>query len=251
LCMRYAREVNEGGSNFADLVCARQLEPLTTSMLILLCLGSDCKEYRESYLPVLQGGSDEELIPRTCPVCDQEGMHRHEYKTRQVKVPDKQEPEEIEVLRMRCPHCGSTHTVLPHFVLPYHTYGARTVMKALWLYAQCGCYHLVMRLIESVHNCAVLRQWVQRFREVIPRLTAGLHRFLLQHGSVLSSNWRERPTSAREPPLKGILRAFALTAADATEFLCRRLRSAILPEGDGDLLGWVHLILQRTGHLFV
>jgi len=231
------------------LVDERQLEPHTTSMVIVVHMGSDIKAYLQRYLPLIQGEGGEELIVRTCPSCGREGMHRHEYKSRQVILPDEQEGEQIEVLRMRCPGCGSTHTLLPHFVIPYHTYGARTIMKALRLYAEHGSYRLVRHLIDCVRNRAVVRQWVQRFSEVLPQLTMGLQRFLLQVGSVVPSRWRQRST--KDPPLRGVLQGFIRAVDHAAGFLSEHVRRAHLPEGDGDLLGWTHLVLQRTDHLIV
>ena len=77
------------------------------------------------YLPLLQGGeAGEHLVPRTFRSCSREGMHHHEYKSRQVVVL-KGDRQVIEILHM---YCGSTHTLLPRFVLPYHT----TELRPSW-----------------------------------------------------------------------------------------------------------------------
>ncbi len=221
-------------------------------MIIVEYLGVDIKEYMQIYLPLLQGGEGcEHLVPRICPSCKRKKpMHRHEYKSRQVVVP--QGRYEIEVLRMYCPgsKCGSTHTLLPHFVLPYHTYGAQAIMVALRLYAQSGSYHLVRRLISILGNRTVIRQWVVRFSKVVPELLKGLERFLMQVSGFVPPRWRQH-RSAKDPPLKGILKAFTLAATHAAGFLSKQLQQAVLPDGVDDLLGWTHLLLHKTDHLVV
>ncbi len=230
------------------MVTERQLEPSNTSVIIVAYMGADIKEYLDIYFPRLAEGSAEELVERECPACAAEGMHRHGYRSRQLVEPDGTKCE-LEVLRMYCPGCGAAHTQLPHFVLPYHTYGARTVMKALLLYAVYGSFHVVKRLLEAVKSRALLRQWVQRFSEVLQELTKGCQRLLGGHG-VFPSAWTDTVRrSCRAPPLAGALDAFADVTEQLRDFLTEQLVSPILPDSEEGVLGWVHLILFRTGQL--
>jgi len=149
---------------------------------------------------------------------------------------------------MLCPHCKSTHTLLPHFAVPYHTYSARTIMEALRLYVEYGSYHLVKHMIEAVRSRAVVRQWAQRFSKVIDELIKGLERFLGEFGQDVPSRWKY--CSAKDPPLKEVVKAFIQRAAHAAGFLSEQQPGAVLPEEQGDLLGWTHLLLVKTEHLF-
>ena len=217
-------------------------------MIIVVYMGADIKQYRDRYFPRLVKGSAEELVERECPVCTVEGMHRHGYRSRQLVVPDGT-GYELKVLRLYCPGCGAAHTQLPHFVLPYHTYSARTVLGALRLYAVQGSFHLAERLLAAVKSRALLRQWVQRFTEVLRELIKGCQRFLVEHGVFVPSSSGTVTSSGRDPPLAGILDAFVEIASHLRTFLSEQLVSPILPDSEEGELGWVHLILFRTGQL--
>ena len=160
-------------------------------MAIIEYLGDSIKEYVQIYLPLFHRG-DGQWVPRTCSSCDEEDMHRHEYKVRQVAPQDGSGDENIEVLRMRCRWCESTHTLLPHFAVPYHTYAAQTILEALRLYAKHGSYHLVKRMIETVRSRAVVRQWVQQFSKVMDALIRELERFLGEFGQDVPSRCKRR-----------------------------------------------------------
>ncbi len=54
-------------------------------------------------------------------------------------------------------------------------------------YPEHGSYRLVRHLIDFVRNRAVVRQWVQRFSEVLPQLTMEPQRLLQQVGGVVPS----------------------------------------------------------------
>ena len=232
------------------MVNERQLEPSNTSVIIVVYMGADIKQYRDRYFPRLAEGSAEELVERKCPACTVEGMHRHGYRSRQLVVPDGT-GYELEVLRMYCPDCGATHTQLPHFILPYHTHAARTVMGALRLYAMHGSLHVVKRLMEAVKSRALLRQWVQRFREVLLELIKGCQRFLTGHEIFVSCSTDTVRSSGRAPPLAGALDAFVETASHLRTFLSEHLVSPMLPDSEEGKLGWVQLILFRTGQLIL
>jgi len=240
------REGEKRGSSFVVLG-KRQPEP-SQSMIIVVYLGANIKEYRDRYFPRIAKGSAEELVERECPACTVEGMHRHGYRSRRLVVPEGT-GYKLEVLRMYCPDCGATHTQLPHFVLPYHTYAARTVMGALRLYAMYGSFHVVKRLMEAVKSRALLRQWVQRFTEVLRELIKGCQRFLVELGVFVPSSSGTIISSGRDPPLAGALDAFADATHQLRDFLTERLSSPILPDSEEGELGWVHLILFRTGQL--
>ena len=226
----------------------RALAGAPASMVIVTHMGSGIKEYLGRYLPRLQGEGGEELVPRVCPGCAREGMHRHGYQSRQLVVPGDGR-HEVEVLRMYCPGCDSTHTVLPHFVIPYHTYGARTIMQALSLYVQHGSYRLVRHILVVVKSRAVVRQWVQRFTGVLRELAKGCQRLMADHGVFTSGS--EPSSSGSDPPLARALKAFTGTASRLQGFLIERVCSPILPTDEFEVLGWVHLVLIQTDHLVV
>jgi len=217
-------------------------------MIIVAHIGSGIKEYLQRYLPLLQGEGGEEWVPRVCPNCVREGMHRHGYQSRQL-IDSDDDRYEIEVLRMYCPGCDSTHTVLPHFVIPYHTYGARTIMRALSLYVQHGSYRLVRRILTAVKSRAVVRQWVRRFTGVLRELTGACQRLMADHGVFISAP--EASSSGCDPPLVEVLEAFTRSVSRLQLFLVERVTHPILPGDDLEVLGWVHLVLLETGHLVV
>lgn len=226
----------------------RALAGAPERMIIVAHMGSDLKEYSQRYLPRLQGEGGEELVPRVCPGCSGEGMHRHGYQSRQLVVPDDGRYE-IEVLRMRCPDCGGTHTVLPYFAIPYHTYGARTIMQALRLYVQHGSYRLVQRILAAVKSRAVVRQWVRRFTGVLRELVKGCQRLMADHGVFTPVS--EFSSSGSDPPVARAMKLFTGAASRLKRFLTERVCSPILPGDDLELLGWVHLVLMKTDHLVV
>ncbi len=217
-------------------------------MVIVAYMGSGIKEYLGRYLPRLQGEGGEELVPRVCPSCAREGMHRHGYQSRQLVVP-RDCRHEVEVLRMYCPGCGSTHTVLPNFVIPYHTYGARTIMQALVLYTRHGSYRRVWLTMAAVKSPVVVRQWVQRFTGVLRELAKGCQRLMADHG--VFTGVSEFSSSGSDPPVARAMKLFTGAASRLKRFLTERVCSPILPGDDLELLGWVHLVLMKTDHLVV
>ncbi len=83
---------------------------------------------------------------------------------------------------------------------------------------------------------------------MIDELTRGLERFLGEFGQDVSSRRKHR--SAKDPPREKALKAFIQRAAHAAGFLSEQQESAMLPEEEGDLLAWTHLLLVKTEHLF-
>jgi len=217
-------------------------------VIIVAHMGSGIKEYLQRCLPLLQGEGGEEWVPRVCPSCAGEGMRRHGYQSRQL-IDSNDDRYQIEVLRMYCPGCARTHTVLPHFVIPYHTYGARTIMRALSLYAQRGSYRLVRLILAAVKSRAVVRQWVRRFTGVLRELAKGCQRLMADHGVFISAF--EASSSGCDPPLVGVLEVFIRAASRLQGFLMERVPDPILPGDDLEVLGWMHLVLLETGHLVV
>lgn len=55
-----------------------------------------------------------------CSHCAHRGcLHRHAYYTRRLYIAEIDSFVIIRVLRVRCTRCGTTHALLPHFVIPY------------------------------------------------------------------------------------------------------------------------------------
>ena len=74
----------------------------------------------EEYLAALHDWWDAVLRTATCPRCHR-GYRRHQTRDR-AAWEDCEHTQRILVLRIRCPACGVTHTVLPDFLTPYHRY---------------------------------------------------------------------------------------------------------------------------------
>lgn len=53
----------------------------------------------------------------TCPHCKHADMVRHAYYTRYINISG--EKIKLTILRIKCKTCGTTHAVLPSFVVPY------------------------------------------------------------------------------------------------------------------------------------
>lgn len=67
-----------------------------------------------------------------CNFCGYEGMlHRHGYYSRNVIT--KHAIKRINILRVKCPSCGKTHSVLPNFLIPYYQYSLEFIFECLYL----------------------------------------------------------------------------------------------------------------------
>lgn len=67
-----------------------------------------------------------------CKFCGYEGMlHRHGYYSRNVIT--RHCIERINILRVKCPSCSKTHSVLPSFLIPYYQYSLEFIFECLYL----------------------------------------------------------------------------------------------------------------------
>ena len=69
-----------------------------------------------------------------CPVCGSRGNCRiHAYYGRHLVdfVHGRHIRHEVSILRLACTGCGSTHAVIPDFIIPYSSYGLLFVLRLL------------------------------------------------------------------------------------------------------------------------
>ncbi len=131
--------------------------------IIVVYLGSSIEEYRVTYPEAL----DRALRTLVCPRCGAGTLRRHDSRLRGVWDGSDDLPT-IPVLRVRCPGCHTTHTVLPDFLTPYRRYP--TPLR-----------EAVVSGAELAPPCdeRTARRWVRVFHAVVVSvailLTANLH----------------------------------------------------------------------------
>lgn len=119
----------------------------------------------EEYLAFLLDWWDALLRHERCPQCH--GPYRRHQTRERAAWDDCDHAQRILVLRIRCPGCGITRTVLPDFLTPYRRY--RTDVR-----------EAVVAEETSAPPCdaRTARRWVRAFRaritEAIASLTAGV-----------------------------------------------------------------------------
>lgn len=75
--------------------------------------------------------------PETCPVCESTGnLLIHSYYRRNLIdfIDGKVVHHEITIMRLQCDSCGSTHAILPDFIIPYCSYSLFFILQVLGLY---------------------------------------------------------------------------------------------------------------------
>ena len=116
---------------------------------------------------------DPVLRTLACPRCGAGVLRRHDTRPRGV-WDGSDDPPIIPVMRVRCPGCRATHTVLPDFLTPYRRYP--TPLR-----------EAVLAGTESAPPCdeRTVRRWVRVFQAVIVsvavRLTTNLRAELASH----------------------------------------------------------------------
>jgi len=84
-----------------------------------------------------------------CENCGFEGkLHRHGFYSRNVIT--KYQTNKISVLRVKCPSCDKTYSLLPPFVIPYYQYSFDLIFYCLY------CYYVkkqtYKKIVNHLHN---------------------------------------------------------------------------------------------------
>ena len=102
----------------------------------------------------------------TCPVCESTGnLKIHSYYKRNLIdfIDGKVVHHEITITRIQCDSCGSTHAVLPDFIIPYCSYCLFFILRVLVAYFLRLCS--VERLCEKFSiTQKQLYKWLALFR---------------------------------------------------------------------------------------
>ena len=124
--------------------------------IIVVFLGSSIDEYRAAFPEVL----DPALRTLACPRCGAGALRRHDSRSRGVWDGSDDQPI-IPMLRVRCPGCRATHTILPDFLTPYRRYPTplrEAVVAGVGLSPPC--------------DARTARRWVCAFRVTIAAVAA-------------------------------------------------------------------------------
>lgn len=101
----------------------------------------------------------------TCPVCESTGnLHIHSYYKRTLIdfIDGKPVRHEITITRLQCDSCGSTHAVLPDFIIPYCSYSLFFILQVLAHYFLHIC--TVEKLCEKFSlTLKQLYKWISLF----------------------------------------------------------------------------------------
>ena len=171
----------------------------------------------EEYLAALYDWWDTVLQTARCPHC-QCAYRRHQTRER-AAWDDGDHAQRILVLRIRCPSCGRTRTVLPDFLTPYRRY-LTPVRERVITGAVPAC------------DARTARRWLTAFRA---RITAGLQ--------TLTSALQQHLPSGRQET------AF-LTLGAASLRTLRHVRAILARHGHAPpasgLLGWANQTLSAV-----
>ena len=71
----------------------------------------------------------------------------------------------LSIQRLRCTHCGRTHSLLPDFLHPFRHYVLELLHQVVWLYliVGLGFGQVLNRLPDNGPAPATVREWVQAF----------------------------------------------------------------------------------------
>jgi len=84
-----------------------------------------------------------------CENCGYEGkLHRHGFYSRNVIT--KYKVHKISVLRVKCPSCDKTYSLLPPFVIPYYQYSFNLIFYCL--YCHYVKNHTYEKIIDNLHT---------------------------------------------------------------------------------------------------
>jgi hypothetical protein len=129
-------------------------------VLIVIHFPQTVKEYAEA--EICPGRTVP--VPECCPTCQARGklVRWGRYK-RAVKTGE--EKYELQIQRVKCQACESSHALLPDFLHPYRHYLLSLLQKAMWLYLFVGLG--IERLIEQLPPVgpepATVQEWVRSF----------------------------------------------------------------------------------------
>lgn len=106
----------------------------------------------------------------TCPYCSHR-LYRHDARLHTVKCADLPVPVTLTIRRVRCPHCGRTHRVLPSFIIPRFQICDRTAAEILDLFnKRKSVLHHSNGLIDASTPYRFINRILRRFRHVVSQL---------------------------------------------------------------------------------
>jgi len=171
----------------------------------------------EEYLAALYDWWDTVLQAARCPHC-QCAYRRHQARERAAWV-DGDHAQRILVLRIRCPSCGRTRTVLPDFLTPYRRY-LTPVREAV----------VTGRDAAPPCEARTARRWVAAFRG---RVTAAIAHVTARVLAALAVSRQEQAFLRGAPRGADGLRQVQQIAA----------RHGVGPPSASGLLGWTNQVL--------
>jgi len=139
--------------------------------MIVACLAESVKTYKERFLHFL----DNLLV---CPICQGE-CRPHAWRERRVRT--KEALVILLVLRIICPRCNRTFTILPDFLSPRKRY-IQDIRQEAILAQLAGVP--AERVVETARGPSVetVRRWLAEFKAIREQAAAALRSLLAQLG---------------------------------------------------------------------
>lgn len=95
-------------------------------------------------------------------------MTKHAYYQRSIKTTDGKLA--ISILRVRCKHCGVTHAIFPHLIVPYSQILLREHISIITAYKNKSSTNLIMHdilCIDESNIRYIIRMYLRHWKEAI------------------------------------------------------------------------------------
>lgn len=101
-------------------------------------------------------------LPCPNPSCDTSDLSFNTSYCRYVIFSPDHDPLTMEIMVVRCNHCGSYHALLPASLFPYHSYTYHFVMSAMYLYYCSSFRSNKSKVCEAmkIHR-STLNRWIK------------------------------------------------------------------------------------------
>lgn len=132
------------------------------------------------------------------------GRYKRAVKTGEQKYP-------VEIQRVRCKACESSHALLPEFVHPYRHYLLRLMQQALWLYLLVGLgfERLMAQMASAGPELTTVKEWVRSFGYGAGHLLLDvLRRFVMRLYPESEVSGRAPPELARSSQAQQLKRSY-------------------------------------------
>ncbi|MDK2799619.1 MAG: hypothetical protein PWQ70_1238 [Clostridiales bacterium] len=125
--------------------------------------------------------------PYGCKHCGYLGrIHRHGYYQRNAIT--RYTVYRIHILRLKCPSCKKTFSVLPSFLIPYYQYTFEVIFLCLYyFYVLKFDYNKVISTLQSFHaQCAITTTYLCNFKQRMSQCTPLVRLFFAHYDDFYS-----------------------------------------------------------------